>query len=204
MKKGYSFLLMLGLCFVFLGGANLVGDAPSPEDDLIRLHVLANSDDGEDQVLKYIVKDAIVKEMAPKFSSSKNIAESREILLANLSQVEMIARNTLEKQGSTLGVQAQYGRFFFPTKYYGDFSLPAGKYEAVKVIIGEGKGANWWCVLFPPLCFVAADKGEEVSKIKNGYPVNTPEKFKESQYRVSFKLVSLIKNSFAVIARAFQ
>lgn len=205
MKKGYLLLLLVFFSIVLSGGVSLEGDTPSIEkDNLIRLHVLANSDKEEDQALKYIVKDAIVNEMANKFSSSESIDESREILIKSLSQVESIAKTTLEKQGSSYNIKAHYGRFFFPTKYYGNFSLPAGEYEAVKVVIGEGKGANWWCVLFPPLCFVATDKVEEASKVKNGYPVHIPEMFKKSEPKISFKIVQLVKNSFSILARIFQ
>jgi len=205
MKKRYLLLIMLLFSLILSGGVSPAGDTPGQgSDDLIRLHVLANSDSEEDQALKYLVKDAIVREMADKFSASASIDESRKILLANLPEVEDIAENTLHKLGSNYPVKAQYGRFFFPTKYYGSFSLPAGEYEAVKVVIGEGKGANWWCVLFPPLCFAATDKVEEVSKVKNGYPVNTPEKFKKSNFRVSFKIIQWVKNSFPTLARIFH
>lgn len=206
MKKRYFILITILFTLIFSGGVIPLEDTSGQSsDDLIRLHVLANSDSETDQALKYIVKDAIVKEVAPKFSSSGSINESREILLANLSQVEDIARNTLKHLDSDYDVKAQYGRFFFPTKYYGSFSLPAGEYEAVKVVIGEGKGANWWCVLFPPLCFVATEeKAEEVSKVKNGYPLNTPDKFKKSEIRVSFKIVEWVKDSITTLARIFQ
>src|SRR5690554_1101056 len=158
MKKGYILLGIILLALIMSGGVTPAGDNYGKVNDhLIRLHVLANSDSEGDQALKYMVKDAIVKEMANKFSYSESIDESREILLATLPRVENIASNTLKDLGSDYNVNAQYGRFFFPTKYYGNFSLPAGEYEAVRVVIGEGKGANWWCVLFPPLCFVTTE-----------------------------------------------
>jgi stage II sporulation protein R len=205
MKKGHTLIIIAFFALILSGGIVPVEDTSGEENrDLIRLHVLANSDTEADQALKYMVKDAIVREMAAKFSSSESIDESRDILLSSLPQVEDIARNTLGKLGSDYDVQAQYGRFFFPTKYYGSFSLPAGEYEAVKVVIGEGKGANWWCVLFPPLCFAPAEEVKDVSKVKNGYPIKTPERFKKEEVRVSFKLVEVIKTSFITLARIFN
>jgi len=206
MKKKFLILVILFLGIFVVGGVSPIGETPGQDrNDLIRLHVLANSDSKEDQALKYVVKDAIVKEIADKFSTSENIEESRTILLGSLSEVEDIALSTLKGQGSDYHVQTKYGRFFFPTKYYGSFSLPAGEYEAVQVVIGEGKGANWWCVLFPPLCFVQTDNStEEVSEVKKGYPINTPDKFKKSNIRVSFKIVQWAIKSFPTLARIFN
>ncbi|NLT96173.1 MAG: stage II sporulation protein R [Clostridia bacterium] len=205
MKKKLTIFIIAVIVLILSGGVMPAGDdSQEIGHRLIRIHVLANSDSEADQALKYMVKDAIVKEMAQKFSASRSIEESREILLSSLSEVEAIAETTLTRLGSDYEVEAQYGRFFFPTKYYGSFTLPAGEYEAVRVVIGEGKGANWWCVLFPPLCFVAADETQEISKVKNGYPVNSNEGFKKEKVRVSFKLKEVIKDSFAILARIFN
>lgn len=128
------------------------------EPSLIRLHVLANSNSAEDQALKYAVRDRIVQMMGEKFRDSSSIEEAREILLCSLPQMEAEARAVLRQAGSADEAAALYGRFDFPTRYYGQFALPAGSYEAVRLVIGEGQGANWWCVLFPPLCFVEDTK----------------------------------------------
>jgi stage II sporulation protein R len=205
MKKRFIIIIFILISLILSGGViPRDGISVGDSDELIRLHVLANSDSEADQALKYKVKDAIVKEMAVKFSSSKSINESRNILLTSLPQVEDIARATLRESGSGYDVKTQYGRFFFPTKYYGSFSLPAGQYEAVRVIIGEGKGANWWCVLFPPLCFVPTEETGDSSEAKNSYALNTPERFKKENVRVSFKIVEVIKTSFTTLARIFK
>src|SRR5690606_36857699 len=131
------------------------GYSYDPNQKYIRFHVLANSDTPEDQALKYQVKDVLVREMKNKFINSHSLDETRNILTSNLDEIDRVGQETVVALGSNYEVKAQYGNFSFPTKYYGnDFSLPAGTYEAVRVIIGEGKGANWWCVLFPPMCFV--------------------------------------------------
>ena len=122
-------------------------------DTLIRIHVLGNSNSETDQALKLKVKDAVVAYLAPQLECSQSLDESREIIQKNMSQIVNIANTTLAQQGSTDTVTLQYGHFDFPIKYYGSFSLPAGNYEALRILIGEATGRNWWCVLFPPLCF---------------------------------------------------
>ncbi|GAW92133.1 stage II sporulation protein R [Calderihabitans maritimus] len=121
---------------------------------LIRLHIIANSDTPEDQELKRKVRDAIMAELGSRFQAANTLSEARRVVRANLAAMEQIAARTIRTAGKDYPVTARWGYFDFPTKSYGSFVLPAGRYEAVRVVIGEGKGENWWCVLFPPLCFV--------------------------------------------------
>ncbi len=132
---------------------------------LIRFHVIANSDSPADQALKYRVRDVIVQAMAPRFRQARSIEEARIIARANLGYMEQLARQEIHAAGADYPVAVSLGHFQFPVKTYHlaaagnpgephDLTLPAGKYEAVRVVIGRGAGANWWCVLFPPLCFV--------------------------------------------------
>lgn len=132
-------------------------------ESLIRIHVLGNSDSDEDQAFKLIVKDAVVAYLAPQLEHSQSLDESRAIIQTQLPQIAQIANETLAQSGSTDTVTLQYGQFDFPIKYYGSFSLPAGNYEALRILIGEAQGRNWWCVLFPPLCFT--DSNVESSSI---------------------------------------
>lgn len=122
--------------------------------NLIRFHVIANSDSLEDQQLKNNVRDAILDQVGERFKDAETVGEARNIVFASLSDIETAARKEIARKGKEYPVKAQLGQFDFPAKSYGRFTLPSGNYEAVKVVIGEGKGANWWCVLFPPLCFV--------------------------------------------------
>ena len=122
-------------------------------DSLIRIHVLGSSNSEDDQAIKLKVKDAVVAYLSPQLESSQSLDESRAIIQNNLGQITQIANATLAQNNSTDTVILQYGRFDFPVKYYGSFSLPAGNYEALRILIGEAQGRNWWCVLFPPLCF---------------------------------------------------
>ncbi len=122
--------------------------------EVIRFHVLANSDSKEDQALKLKVRDAILDQFSYKFDGSKDIAQSRKIIQENLSAIERCARDVIEREGYTYGVKASLSKSIFPTKQYANVKFPPGEYEALRVVIGEGKGKNWFCVMFPPLCFV--------------------------------------------------
>ena len=129
-------------------------------DEVIRLHVLANSDEDYDQQLKIKVKDGIVKMLENELHNSMSKDETRIILLQNLDKIEDRVKEIIEENGYNYNVSAKITFDDFPTKQYGDVVLPAGEYEALKVEIGEAKGKNWWCVMFPPLCFVDASVKE--------------------------------------------
>lgn len=124
------------------------------KDQIIRFHVIANSDSPEDQNLKLKIRDEILDEMGEKFSHSVSVENSRNIIEENMEKIRYIAEDEIKKEGKDYEVEVSLCRDKFPTKNYGDLTLPAGEYEALKVVIGEGKGKNWWCVMFPPLCFV--------------------------------------------------
>lgn len=147
----------LVLVFTAACGAYALPEAEKNQDyskDLIRFHVIANSDSLGDQQLKRQVRDAILKQVGDEFKDVHSVAEAREIVLANLGEIEEAGKQEIALRGRDYPVKANLGHFDFPAKTYGSFSLPAGNYEAVRVVIGEGQGENWWCVLFPPLCFV--------------------------------------------------
>lgn len=127
--------------------------SPMP-DQLIRFHVLANSESEEDQELKRAVRDAILKEVSPRLAVSKSLEQSRQIIKKVRPDMESIGRSVVKLWGKDYTVHTEYGVFLFPTKSYGSLVLPAGNYEALRVVIGAGEGSNWWCVLFPALCFV--------------------------------------------------
>ena len=129
-------------------------------EKIIRFHVLANSDTKDDQELKLKVKDEIIKFIQPKLSESKSIEESREILLKNDEEIKKIADKIIKDNGYSYEVKTELQKENFPVKQYGDIVLPQGEYEAYRVLIGDYKGQNWWCVMFPPLCFVDVTKGQ--------------------------------------------
>lgn len=165
-------ILILSILCAVVSTSGLAGgidrDSEITADQLsnkvIRLHVIANSDSPEDQQLKLKVRDAILSALSREFEHIDDISISRRFIKDNLKYIEDIAKREIRNNGKDYDVKAIFGKFPFPVKTYGYVTLPAGEYEALRVIIGSGKGANWWCVLFPPLCFVDITQGEPEDK----------------------------------------
>lgn len=128
-------------------------------DSIIRFHVRANGDSEKDQQLKLKVKDKVVTYLKPLLAESESIDESREILENHRKDIKELADNTLKELGSDQRTEVYFERCYFPMKSYGDVTFPPGEYEAFRIDIGTGSGKNWWCVLYPPLCFVDATYG---------------------------------------------
>lgn len=122
--------------------------------DIIRFHVRANSDTGEDQALKLEVRDEILDVMGEKFRNTKSLEESREIIMANMDEMKSIAEDVVDRWGKDYSIDVSLGQDYFPIRKYGNMVFPQGEYETLMIEIGEGKGQNWWCVMFPPLCFI--------------------------------------------------
>ena len=155
-KKGYIKEFILGAFAVFVFVFAMVkADPLQPQiaQKILRFHVLANSDSKEDQNVKLQVRDAIGRLMQRKLEHVTDMEESRQIVKENLPLIEKTAKQTLSDAGYDYGVTAYLATVTFPRKTYGHYSFPAGEYEALEVVLGEGKGQNWWCVLFPNLCF---------------------------------------------------
>ncbi|MCR2807438.1 stage II sporulation protein R [Paenibacillus sp. SCIV0701] len=129
-------------------------------EEAIRLRILANSDSASDQLVKRIVRDEVVQAMNSWATGQETIEEARETIRKKLPELQGIVASVLESRGFSYDSTAELGLVDFPTKMYGSEVYPAGQYEALLITIGEGKGQNWWCVLFPPLCFVDAATGE--------------------------------------------
>lgn len=129
-------------------------------EKLIRFHVIANSDREEDQTLKLKVRDEVLKYIQPKLKDSKSIEQSREILKNEDKKILDIANEVIKANGYNYNTESTLSKEYFPVKTYGNITLPQGEYEAYRIIIGTGEGKNWWCVMFPPICFVDITKGE--------------------------------------------
>lgn len=127
---------------------------------MIRLHVIANSDTDEDQALKLQVRDAVIHAAQPLLQDASDKADSRDALLSHTDELERAARETVIQNGYDYPVTVEYGNFYFPLKRYANVMLPSGDYDAFRVKIGQAEGKNWWCVMFPPLCFVNETTGE--------------------------------------------
>ena len=163
MKKNLKFILIITFLifiYTFICAYNYVyAVSTNLSDSVFRLHIIANSDSKEDQDLKYIVRDNLIQYMDKLCENCSSKTEVIEIAKNNISNFKQIAENTVKEQGFSYDVNVEIGNFEFPTKSYGDISFPAGYYDALKVKIGNSSGQNWWCVMFPPLCFVNTTTG---------------------------------------------
>lgn len=184
MKKIISILSIL-IMISFIGGYSktyntsieTIYNYDDVKNSLIRFHVLANSDSKEDQTLKLKVKDEVINYLYPYLKNSKSLDESRKLLIEQENNVMEIADNVIIENGYNYDVKIELGYENFPEKSYGNITLPQGKYEAFRIIIGNGKGHNWWCVMFPPLCFTDVTKGQvEEEKCKEEFDKAIEEK----------------------------
>lgn len=125
--------------------------------DVLRLHILANSDSKEDQMLKLAVRDRILELDQELLAQADDLDDMKQLAGAELGRIEEIARQEVRRQGYSYDVQAELTHMYFTTREYGSIVLPAGWYDAVRITIGSGEGHNWWCVLYPPLCLPAAE-----------------------------------------------
>ncbi|MFD1957889.1 stage II sporulation protein R [Paenibacillus thailandensis] len=137
-------------------------------DESIRLRILAHSDAPADQAVKRVVRDEIVAAMNGWAAGPQTIEEARETIRAHMPEIEAIVADVLESRGFDYSFETKLGMVEFPTKMYGNEVYPAGEYEALLVTLGEGQGQNWWCVLFPPLCFIDAATGEAAAASTEG------------------------------------
>ena len=201
-----SFLLFIytSIC-AFSYAQNILYDI---EDSVFRLHVIANSDSVKDQNLKYLVRDNLLKFMNELCSNCTSKEEAINVTKQNKDKFQEIALETIKNEGFSYEVTVNIGNFEFPTKTYGDISLPAGYYDALRVEIGEAKGQNWWCVMFPPLCFVDISSGIVPDESKEILKDNMDtEEFalvsdnSDTQIKFKFKLLEFFTNSGLITAK---
>lgn len=204
-----TFLFIFGLLMnIYIDTDQELADVP---DKIIRLHVVANSDSPEDQQLKLQVRDKVINRMSGRFEGLKDIAEVKNIIEGSLGEIETIAREAIEENGKLYNVNAVFARTDFPTKVYGNLTLPAGTYQALNIVIGEGKGKNWWCVMFPPLCFIDVAHGvvpeKTMKELKesltdNEYRLLLSSKTEEEiPVKLKFKILELAKSMNLRIAK---
>lgn len=178
----------------------------SYKEKLIRFHVIANSDTEEDQELKLKVRDEIISYLQPKLENSSSIEESEKIITSEYDNLQSISRETILDNGYEYDVKVGIEYSNFPTKQYSNVILPAGEYKALKVVIGEGEGKNWWCVMFPPLCFVDEENGvidkstdEKLQSVLDEEEYNlitTKNKEEGNVVKFKFKIVEVVKDMF--------
>ena len=162
----YLLLLSIGTILSLYMPKNevIANDTVVIPSDAIRLRILANSDSAEDQALKRLVRDEVNLEITKWVAELTSKEEARDVIQAGLPVIERIAEQVVAEQNSDQDVKVEFGQVEFPTKLYGEFLYPAGEYEAILITLGDGTGANWWCVLFPPLCFLDFSNGVAVSE----------------------------------------
>lgn len=156
MKKVFGFLLVCLAIIILLSGEFTV------KNECIRIHIRANSNIAGDQDVKYAVKDAVVEYLTPILGEEMDFESAKRKVQENLSGVEKVAEQVLSSYGYKYGARAKLTREEFPTRYYGEYVLEEGVYDALILELGEADGNNWWCVLFPPLCFTPTGKGETI------------------------------------------
>ena len=159
--KHWEMALILGVLAAAILGSWLGWEQQALAERVIRLHVIANSDSQEDQELKLAVRDRVLAQVQELYPEGAGLEEVKEALEGHLNLLAAAGRQAVEEAGRDQPVTAQLTDCWFPTKEYGGFALPAGNYTALRVTIGEGKGQNWWCVAFPPLCLGAASETVE-------------------------------------------
>ncbi|MGM0883948.1 MAG: stage II sporulation protein R [Bacillota bacterium] len=162
-RKSYGFIVFALILLIMSWEAQQMDAAVAGgqiPQEAIRLRILANSDNPADQVVKRLVRDEIVKAMNGWVTGPQTIEEARQTIIANMPEIERITAEVLRSRGFDYSSSAELGMVPFPTKMYGNQVYPAGDYEALRITLGEGGGQNWWCVLFPPLCFIDSASGQ--------------------------------------------
>ena len=186
----------VGICFLLAAlvwCGTLIADRQRLNEELIRLHVVANSDSEEDQALKLRVRDAVTESLAQAMADIGDVDQAKAYLQENLPKIQKLANDTLRELGCEDTAVVSLMEEAFDTRYYETFTLPAGVYEALRITIGEGEGQNWWCVVFPTLCLSATSEGFEDTAAGAGFPESlTGALTGEEEYEVRFFLLDVL------------
>jgi len=195
-KSGIIIFLLLFLYTLICAQSYVTAVSSDISENIFRLHVIANSDSNEDQNLKYKVRDKLLDYMNTLCYNITSKEEAIAIVQEHKNDFEKIAIETIHDQGFNYPVNINIGNFQFPTKTYGDISIPAGMYDALRVEIGNASGKNWWCVMFPSLCFIDISSGIVEDDSKNLLEDNLSE---ESYTIVSDNSNSIVKFKFKIL-----
>lgn len=206
--KKIDIALLIGFVIAIVAG-NFSAFANNCDDirsSVVRLHILANSDSREDQQLKLMVRDRLLLNAGDIFGEADSIEIAEANVDANLRKIEEISREVIEENGSDYEVHAELTNMYFTTRVYDNITMPAGYYDALRITIGEAKGQNWWCVLYPPLCLPAATAQNSPNKevgTANTHDYFTNEQSdiieQSSEYEIKFAVVEVaekVKNFF--------
>lgn len=167
-------------------------------DTFIRFHVIANSNSTEDQIIKYKVRDSVINYLSPLLCDAKSKTEALEIIHSHQKEVEKVASNVLKTNEKNNSIHVSVKKVKFPTKEYEKYILPEGKYDSLQIEIGEAKGQNWWCVMFPSICFPSSTDNSQEEKL---YSLLDPEELSiistdniSPDIKFKFKLIELFEN----------
>lgn len=170
MKKLGQWALLFAMLGAFFWYGSILVDRGYLRTNLVRLHVVADSDFQEDQAEKLLVRDAILDYLGPEMEALTTAEAAKDFIRAHLTDLEQLANETLRSAGSRETADVTLALEHFPQRVYDTFSLPSGVYESLRVVIGSGKGHNWWCVVFPQLCLPATGDGFEAAATASGFP----------------------------------
>ena len=189
--------MAVGFAFTFAvsAAASVKANVEGIENKVVRVHILADSDSERDQRLKLLVRDGVVEFIGEKLKDCESQNEAKQIISSLLDETEQVSERILRENGSNDSVSCELVSMYFERRDYGTFSLPAGKYDALRVKIGEAKGHNWWCVCFPSLCIAPSVAAE------SGY--FTDEEIAIMQYPEKFKLKLKIYELFLILEKFF-
>lgn len=169
------------------------GKCEDISDKILRLHIIANSDSFEDQNLKLKVRDRILKDFGVEIANVHNMNDAEILARENLEKIKLSAQDEISRNGFDYKVNVELINMHFNTRVYTDVTLPAGNYDALRVTIGEAKGKNWWCVMFPPMCIPAAEEKREISEVLNESESKIVTNF--GDYKIEFKIVEVFSRA---------
>jgi stage II sporulation protein R len=196
----FLLIILLLIAFIFISAKSYANTIMEDlTENIFRLHIIANSDSTEDQNLKLKVRDEIIAYIKNLTNDCESKEEIISITSNNLNELASIAKETIIKNGYNYDVTVELGNFYFPTKYYGNISMPAGNYDAIRIKIGEANGQNWWCSLFPSLCFTDVSNGTIDKKADENLQKNlNSEEYSlitdtSPKIKIKFKILELLK-----------
>lgn len=198
MKKGIFYVFALLLIALIVAALPVSGEEKI-YDDVIRLHVIAASDSEEDQALKLRVRDEILHAYSDRLGAAGSVPEAESEVLGLCDEIRALSEGVVQSAGYSYTVKVEYGNEEYPTREYGAYTFPSGEYRSLRVVIGDGEGQNWWCVLFPPLCLdIATESAPEDDALAVGL---SPEEYEiitgaKDGYRIKFKALEILEGVF--------
>ncbi|NLW64681.1 MAG: stage II sporulation protein R [Clostridiales bacterium] len=189
--KIWELSLLFALCISLCTGLWAHAQQQKLSSQLVRLHIIAESDSDEDQALKLKVRDSVLELLTPALEEAEGVADAQTIIEQRLDELREVAKKAMSEGGHIPKAEASLSVESYPTRMYDGFALPAGDYLSLRIILGEGKGHNWWCVVFPPLCMTAVEDSETFT----GLSEDASELIvaEEGEYRLRFRVIELFE-----------